>query len=280
MFGYITPDFSSLDDSQKSRFRSLYCGLCRTLRERNGLIGSATLSYDLTFLAILLSALYEPADESGIERCITHPFKRRTYSRNDAFAYVADMNIALAYHKCQDNWLDDHSILSRTEAVLLQRSYNRVLAAYPDQCRAIEEWLDEIHEIEKNPLSGIDAPVNSTGNMLGRLFSYRGDHWAHSLYVIGDGLGRFIYMMDAYEDLPLDLKKGSFNPLKPLYARSDFEQMCRDALLMAVADSTQEFELLPIVQDADLLRNVLYAGIWSKYVQILKKREAESKGAK
>ena len=280
MFGYITPNLPALDETQRARYRSVYCGLCHVLRTRHGLTGTATLSNDLTFLALLLNSLYESEESKGTERCIAHPFKRHAYTFSESFEYAADMNVALAYHKCMDNWLDDRNIVSRGEALLLNNAYARIRLRYPDKCAAIEEWLQEIHRIESEHHSGIDAPVNSTGRMLGELFCWKNDFWAPSLRKIGDGLGRFIYMMDAYEDLPKDVKSGSFNPLKSYRTDENFETMCKDALLMMVADCTQEFEQLPIVQDVDLLRNVLYSGIWSKYTLLQKKKkEADSKGA-
>jgi len=280
VFGYITPNLAALDDDQKKRFRAAYCGLCRTLRQRHGMIGTSTLSYDLTFLAILLTALYEPEEEQGNERCITHPIKKHAYTVSKPFEYAADMNVALAYHKCEDNWLDDHSIISVGEAQLLKRSYRKIAAQYPEKCAAIERWLEEIHRIERDNSGGIDAPVNSTGRMLAGLFCWKEDFWSDSLRIMGDGLGRFIYFMDAYDDLPKDIRHNSFNPLKSYRDNEDFESMCKDALTMMVADCTQEFEQLPIVQDADLLRNVLYSGIWSRYALIQKKKEeAKSKGA-
>ena len=277
MFGYIIPNLSSLDDAQRTRYRSVYCGLCHALRERHGLTGSATLSNDLTFLAMLLNSLYCETEEKSREaRCLTHPLKRHAYVSSPVFEYAADMNVALAYHKCLDNWLDDHNILSRSEALLLKRAYARIAGQYPEKCLAIERWLDEIHQIEAEKQSGLDAPVNSTGRMLGELFRWqRADFWAESLYRVGDGLGRFIYMMDAYDDLPGDARRNRYNPRAEYRAREDFEPMCRDALLMMVADCTQEFEQLPIVQDADILRNILYSGIWSRYVQIQKKKEKQ-----
>lgn len=279
MFGYITPNLSILDDVQRTRYRSMYCGLCRTLRLRHGFSGTLTLSNDLTFLVLLLNSLYEPGEFSGQERCVAHPVKRHNFIVSEPFEYAADMNVALAYHKCMDNWRDDRNILSRSEAAVLQRAYSIVARRYPDKCAAIEGWLDEIHDIEKSNRFGIDIPVNSTGRILGTLFCWKDDFWADSLRKIGDGLGRFIYMMDAYEDLPGDFRRKRFNPLIPYRNDENFEQMCKDALLMMVADCTLEFEKLPIVKDAELLRNILYSGIWSKYRQIQKKKETDSKGA-
>lgn len=280
MFGYIAPNLSILTDLQRARYRSVYCGLCHTLRNRHGLTGSMTLSNDLTFLALLLNSLYESAEKNGSERCIVHPLRSHEFVTSEPFEYAADINVALTYHKCMDNWIDDHSVISRGEVILLQHAYDAVSSRYPDKCAAIEQWIEEVHEIEHSRSAGIDAPVNSTGRILGTLFCWKEDFWADSLRRIGDGLGRFIYMMDAYDDLAKDICHKSFNPLISEHNRDDFEQMCKDALLMMVADSTMEFEQLPIVQDADLLRNILYSGIWSRYGQLQKRKEANKKGAK
>ncbi len=281
MFGYIVANTQALSKERQARFRAIYCGLCRTLRTRHGLAGGATLSYDLTFLAALLNALYEPGERAGRERCPAHPARAHDYVLSPVMDYVADMNVALAYHKCRDNWADEHSLLSAGEGVLLRGAYRRVEASHPDKCRAIEAWLDEIHAIEARKLPEIDPPVNATGRMLGELFVLPGEAmWAEELRAVGDGLGRFVYFMDAYEDLPGDMRHGRFNPLKGLRDREDYEALCRSAMTMMVADAADAFERLPVVLDADILENVLYSGVWSKYVWLQDKRNVHGKGAK
>ena len=276
MFGYIITNADTLSKERQARFRAFYCGLCRRLRQRWGLRGSATLSFDLTFLALLLNALYEPEEETRVERCLPHPLKAHEYVDTEVLDYAADMNVALAYHKCLDNWLDDRSVISVCEARLLKQAYEAISRRYPERCRAIETWLQEIHRIEEARSDNLDLPVNATGRMLGRLFIWRdGDVWADSMRVIGDGLGRFIYLMDAYDDLPEDLRRKRYNPLKFYRERDDFEALCRSALMLSVADATCEFEMLPIVRDADILHNILYSGIWSKYAMIQNKRTSE-----
>ncbi len=279
MFGYIVTNPASLPKERQARFRAVYCGLCRTLRRRHGLKGSATLSYDLTFLALLLNALYEPGEEAGAERCPAHPAKRHEYAASPVMEYVADMNVALAYHKCRDNWIDDRSLASAAEASLLRKAYERVRSAWPRRCRTIEDWLFEIHEIEALKSSEIDPPVNATGSMLGELFVWpdRQD-WAEELRRIGDGLGRFIYFMDAYDDLPADIRRGRYNPLRSLRDGENYEVFCKDAMTMMVADAAEAFERLPVLLDADIIRNVLYSGIWSRYAFLQNKRNAAKKG--
>lgn len=278
MFGYVIISAENLPKERQERFKCLYCGLCRRLRLKYGLRGSATLSFDMTFLALLLNALYEPEERTGEERCLPHPVRRHGYVDTDVLDYAADMNVALAYHKCLDDWRDDKNFISVAEAKLLKRAYDDVSKRYPDRCADIVAWLDEIHAIEAAGDEALDPPVNATGRLLGKLFAWHpGDMWAETLYEIGDGLGRFIYLMDAYDDLPGDVKHGRYNPLKSLSQRPDYEDFCKAALTLSVADATRAFELLPIERDLDILRNILYSGIWTKYALIQKRRASGKK---
>ena len=280
MFGYIVTYPEALPEDRKRRYRAMYCGLCRTLRQRHGLLTSATLSNDLTFLAVLLNGLYEPGETAGRERCVANPAKLHDYVSTPVMDYVSDMNVALAYHKCRDDWRDDRNPLSAGEAALLRKAYRAVEKAHPERCAAIEDWLTRVHEWERDNVLEIDLPVNATGRMLAELFVWpEQDLFSDELRAIGDGLGRFVYFMDAYDDLPRDERRGSYNPLKPLRDREDYEPLCKAALMAMIADAADAFERLPILLDADIIRNVLYTGVWSKYAILQNKRNAKNKGA-
>ena len=85
------------------------------------------------------------------------------------------MNVALAYHKCLDNWHDDRNMLSAAEGRLLKRAYHQVEEAYFGRCEAIVAWLGEIHALESANALEIDLAVNATGRLLGELFVYPGE---------------------------------------------------------------------------------------------------------
>ena len=106
MFGYITADLSSLTDEQKSRYRGCYCGLCHVLGSEYGTVHRLTLNYDLTFLALILSSLYESQETEATARCLAHPLTTHHFWMTDATKYAAAMNIALSYHKMIDDWND------------------------------------------------------------------------------------------------------------------------------------------------------------------------------
>ena len=113
------------------------------------------------------------------------------------------------------------------------------------------------------------------------LFVYREDIWERNLRKMGFFLGKFIYIMDAYEDLPEDLKKGRYNPLRDMYGKDDYEGRMKQILCMMIAESTAEFERLPCLLDVDILRNILYDGVWNRYNKIqMKKSEDQDNGEK
>ena len=273
MFGYVIANCNALDAEQKARFRAMYCGMCKTLGQRYGSLGRFTLSYDMTFVEMLLSALYEPEERSGEAICLPHPLKKHPYVLNPYMDYAADLNVMLAYHKCADNWADDKNPVFGASKLALERAYRRASKLHPKKAEAIERWMREIAEIEKSGCEDIDPPMNRTGEMLGELFVFKSDFYADLLREMGEGLGRFIYFMDAYDDLKKDLKSGSFNPLKPLMNQEGFEELCMESMKMMMADCANAFERLPILKDADLIRNILYSGVWAKYGWIQAQKE-------
>ena len=278
MFGYITPNGKALDEAALEKYRAGYCGVCRQLQQRQGALGRMMLSYDMAFLHALLTSLYEPETVTERARCITHPAKPLPYSVNRFTGYVADMNFALGYHKLRDNWQDDHSLLGGAGSRALQGRYARVAEQHPEQCRTIETELQALAEIERLRNAPIDAAANCFGRILGRIFVPEPDVWQDALYATGAALGRFIYMMDAYEDLPRDKRKGQYNPLLPIADAPDFEARAYDLLTIPMVECTQAFETLPLVEDVETLRNILYAGVWMRYQAIHQTRTRPAKG--
>jgi hypothetical protein len=275
MFGYVTINPAELGERSRNRYQAYYCGMCRTLMHRYGNLGRITLSNDMTFLLVLLSSLYEPEETLSKGRCLPHPIREREYLENELSDYCADMNIALAYHKCRDDWNDEHSLAGRAEAGLLEKAYQQVEGRYPEKCAAIERCLKDIGKLEQENCLEPDAPANLTARMLGEVFVYRGDYWSVPLRTLGEGLGRFIYLMDAYEDLPADLRRKRYNPLAQYAKAPDYETLIKDSLTMVIAECTQAFELLPLVQDVEILRNILYSGVWVRYRQKQEKPKRE-----
>ena len=113
--------------------------------------------------------------------------------------------------------------------------------------------------------------------MLGEIYACKDDIWKDTLRCVGEAVGRFIYLMDAYEDLPADRRLGRFNPLKTMSESADYETLLKDALSLLIAEGAEAFETLPCIQDVDILRNILYSGVWARYAAITARREKKRK---
>ena len=276
MFGFVIADVGAFSEEQLKRYRGAYCGLCRTLQARHGELSRLTLNYDMTFLVLLLNAMYEPEEATGSGRCLPHPAHAREWWKSRFTDYAADMNVALAYHNCMDDWNDDRRILPLAEAKLLKRHYAEIAERWPVQCGAIETCMEEIAALEAEKSTDPDAGANSFARLMGVLFTPEADSlWGGHIRTLGEALGRFIYLMDACVDLERDRQSGSYNPMLAAGwgERSEDDRLM--LLKMLIGECTAEFELLPIVRDADILRNVLYSGVWMQYALQKQKRQKE-----
>lgn len=262
MFGYVRPCLESLDEAQKKRYRAWYCGLCQSLGDRHGFRGRMTLTYDMTFLALLLNSLYEPLEHEDSARCGAHPTKPQPFATSECTEYAADATVLLAYHKLMDDWHDDRKVSRRAMAQALSSAYRAASARRPAVVQAIESGMTDIRAIEQRGDESLDAAANRFGAILGRVFSYREDFWAGELRRMGAWLGKFVYLMDAVMDYDEDLKSGSYNPL---VAAGAVPGDVSEGLRSIAAQAAQSFERLPLEQDIHILRNVMYAGIWGQY---------------
>ena len=266
MFGYITIHKDELKIKDFDKYRSYYCGVCHSLK-KFGFAGQMTLSYDMTFLAILLSSLYEDETEAVKKRCVPHPIKSHYAIVNQYTDYAAAMNVLLTYYKLKDDWNDEKSLKSNTLAGMLSRAYKKARDLYPEQARIIEEAIAKQNAYEKSRGSSIDEAATPTGELLAGVFIMKPDEWKNYLRRMGFFLGKYIYILDAYDDLDKDIKKNNYNPLIPIHKEEGFRDRCKDMLTLMAAESTRAFESLPILDNVDILRNILYSGIWNKFLE-------------
>ena len=138
---------------------------------------------------------------------------------------------------------------------------------YKEKVELIFRYLDELQQYEETGETNIDLVAGSFGKIMSILFTPKDDQWAPILSRMGFFLGKFIYILDAYKDLEKDLKKGSYNPFKSICKDEDFDDRIKQMLTMMMAACSKEFEFLPILDNANILRNILYAGVWTKYYE-------------
>ena len=284
MFGYININQKELSKESRRIYQSYYCGLCQKLKTNCGTKGQMLLSYDLTFLIVLLTGLYELENEQIEFTCPLHPTKKRTAFMNAATDYAADMNLILAYQNLLDDWKDEKSYTKKAFVKILDKDYTRIMSKYPRQVAAVEAFMKKTEEVEKNNETNLDLVAGLTGEMLGEVLCWREDEWSDELRTLGFYMGKFIYLMDAYEDYEEDRKKKSYNPLIQMEKENEqeFNTFCRLLLTSMMSECARSFERLPILLHADILRNILYSGVWSRYeyIQLKKKKQEEKKQKK
>ena len=272
MFGYVVMNKPEIRFKDFDLYRSFYCGLCRELREKYGISGQITLTYDMTFVVVLLSALYEPPTQKGTTRCVIHPVCRQPVRKNAATEYGADMNVLLTYYKCMDDWEDEKKFAALGYGKILQRKNNRLSRRYPEKAEKIRKLLEKLSQMEKAGETDIDKMSGCFGQIMEEIFAWKKDVWEDSLRRMGFYLGKFIYILDAYDDVEKDVKNGNYNPFAEKYIMKGFDEQVRQLLVMMMAQTCREFEKLPIIKYTDILRNILYSGVWCRFEAIARKR--------
>ena len=172
MFGYVVMNKPEIKFKDFDLYRAFYCGLCRELRERYGIPGQITLTYDMTFVILLLSGLYEPPTYRGTTRCIMHPVRKQAVRKNEITEYAADMNVFLAYYKCLDDWKDDRKFIRLAMAKLLERDDRKAETAFRNKTARVVKLLKELSAMEKAGEKDLDKMAEVFRRVLEDLFSF------------------------------------------------------------------------------------------------------------
>ena len=266
MFGYLVCDPLHLDKTNRDLYRQGYCGLCNRLEAAYGNTGRKTLSYDMTFVALLLSAVFNSENITGEEKCPIHPIRKHNYFYNEYFSYAADINILFTYYKHLDDYHDENSSKALKQAQQLEPFVDEIRNKYPEKVKVIEKCLNDITAMEKANVNNPDLPANCFGYLMAEVLDQ-----SEELKHFGFELGRVIYLMDGCVDLSDDLKHGQYNPF--MFIDTDKETVMEAVM----ADCLEEYKRLPVSLYKDILENVLYCGIWLKYDAKYKKGKAHER---
>lgn len=270
MFGYVRINKMDLTFREFETYKAYYCGLCKYLKRNHTEISRLTLNYDITFLIVLLTSVYEPASEVYHEHCIVNPLKEKKHISNEITEYAASMNILLSYYKLKDNVADDGGIKNKLAEIAYRKSFDTALKKYPEKARAIKENLDRLSDLEKSESTNIDEISNTFGNLMAEVFSYKDDEYAQRLKNVGFNIGKYIYILDAFADLDDDIKNKSYNPFISYKDDREALKMRVDKLISMIL-SRLEMNILSLNLNLNktIIENILYSGIYLRYKGIL-----------
>jgi len=294
MFGYVKPLLCPKKPQIQQVYRACYCGLCRAMRRRHGQASTLFLQYDIVFLALLLDAVYE--QDSGQRPCwCLHRCAERgkTYvAANASLYYAADVNVVLAYHKCRDDWADERKIAGLLGAWLLRGSVRRVERERPALAQVVRARLGELHVLEAAGSSGRADPAPT-------------DEWADpfacllaDVAVLAPGvvekevaplrwlfynLGRWIYLIDAWEDRKRDSSRfsvlSSQRVCNPFLDEGVTREDAAFLLYGSLAEAGKALALLPLRRNADLLENIILEGCYAMTEKVLGNAECRVQSA-
>lgn len=271
MFGYVRPSMERLAQEEKDRFSAVYCGLCRTLGERYGTAARFILNYDFAFLALLLA---EPAAPECVHRrCIAHPVQGRSYYvSTEALELCADCSVILAWWQICDG-VQDHGAIKgakyRAASVALQTAYRKARELRPEFDRLTEEHLTSLGKLEKGRCSSMDEAADTFACLLQGIATQVSDPVkARVLEQMFYHLGRWIYLVDAADDLAEDYESGNYNPLICRFglASGQLTEEARAALVVSLDHSIRliaaAFELWDFGVWSAIIRSTVYEGLF------------------
>ena len=267
MFGYVRPVLDRLDEGQRDAYQSAYCGLCHALGKRHGWPARFTLQYDFTFLAILLTA--GEGGDRPCRRCPAHPWRRpRACLAGERLYAAADESLILTYHKLSDD-VDDHGAVAglpyRVVRRLFRRAYRRAAAAQPEFDRQVREGLARLRDLEEQRSPELDRAADAFAGILASAAAVfpEGSPPRRALGELLYHLGRWIYLMDAWDDLDDDRKRGRYNPLDARFQGRAREE--RDYLDTTAAHSRRlagaAANLMELGGWGPVVENILYLGL-------------------
>ncbi len=291
MLGYIVPDKPELKVKEFELYFGYYCGICKSIENRYGQIQRMTLNYDAVFLALIIGNFNSEEIYYTMERCPIHPLKKRLIvCKNDAIDYAADIMLMLAYYKFLDDVQDEGKAKAKAGAFFLRRSYKRLMKYYKEKCNIVESRLKELYRLEKEKCSSLDRVAEPFARLMEEIFVPKGigsNEEEALLRIIGYYTGKWIFLIDAFDDLEDNLKRGTYNPLVYQFAYDaakdsfcDFKNRIKKTveynLMFYLAELAKAWECLGKEKNRGIIDNIIYFGLLRKTEEILSKGNTDN----
>lgn len=281
MLGYIRAHKPEMKFKDYELYKGVYCTLCKSLGKRYGFLSRFILSYDFTFFAMVRMAVRGQCPGFRESHCSFNPAKKCLDCNrdNEDIAYTADVTILMMYHKLRDN-IADSKFLKRFFCRLLmpyvKHLYKKACKRVGDISKVLETQMARQQVIEKNN-GTLDEAADPSAVMLSELLAHNIEcNDMEALRKFGYMVGRWVYITDAVNDCEDDIKDGSFNPLKKRFSDENFKEYCKEMMDLTIGEAILCYKRLKIFRFDDILRNILYDGVYSVTLKVTKGEDAEN----
>lgn len=265
MFGYVRPYREELAAGEQESYQAIYCGLCHVMGRRYGFLSRFFLNYDFAFLAMLLSPA---SNELSLERrrCVACPLKKKAVCSCDrGLETAAGESLILSYWKLRDTVLDGdfrERMTARFLSILLRRGYRKAAADYPEFDRQVRGCLSELRELEQENSPSLDRTADTFARILQAATPRTNDTKERAMRQLLYHVGRWIYLVDAWDDLEEDRAKGSYNPIRARFHGDEVPQeYLRTTLRHSLNLALSAYNLLEFGCWKGVIGNVLCLGL-------------------
>ncbi len=294
MFGYVRIFKPQLKVCEYDAYKAVYCTLCKHLGRIYGIHSRLLLNYDYTFVAMLYMALHQQKISPKRSVCVCNPLKKCLYCTCDAAAFelTSAMTAEMFYYKTVDN-IEDSGFWGRlgwkTVRLIAAPMRKKAMRAYPEMEEVMAEYIKAQLDTEKGEDRSVDAAAEPTAAMLSALAPMLSDDPTDQrvLKDFGYYFGRWIYLIDAFDDIEKDIRKGNFNPFVVRFGLTleDIEKdtalleearlYANECLNMTVARAAAAFELLELGEYAPIFNNIIYLGLGESQRRALREKELQ-----
>lgn len=290
MFGYVKAYKPELKVRDYEQYKAVYCSLCKTLGREYGLFARLTLSYDFTFAALLRLALSGECPGFHKSRCPFNPFaKCNACSGGESdFSFTAAAAVIMMFYKLRDNLRDSgfwKRLVSRLLYPFAAHAHNKAKKHFPLVEEIVARMMEEQAALEGSSCAQIDRAEDPTAKALAALFSLgaQAEDQRRVLDRMGYCVGRWVYLIDAADDLEDDLKSGDYNPYIQAFQMTGEEpdavtaarKAAQESLLLTAAEAVRAYNLLEVRRFDSILRNILEEGLFSVQKQIFEPEAAQ-----
>ncbi|MBK5246954.1 MAG: hypothetical protein JJE49_06800, partial [Peptostreptococcaceae bacterium] len=209
-----------------------------------------------------------------LERCIIHPVKKRAIVYNDAaIDYAADMLVALAYYKFKDDWADEKKVLGALGMVAFNNLHRKITGMYPETCGIINKSIAQLSELEKENCQSMDEAAEPFAQLMKAVFS--GSTLIDEVEIksllgeIGYNVGKWVYLIDAVDDLEKDLEKNQYNPLKGIKDDENYKSRVEFSLICTLENASLALKKLGLEKNKEIIENIIYSGLFRKTESIV-----------
>lgn len=288
MIGYVKAFKPELLVGEYELYRGVYCSLCRSLGRNYSPIAQLFLSYDYALAALVRLAVC--GDKCVFERgrCPYNPLKKCLRCLNrETLDLCSHAIIITVYNKALDN-LHDKGFSSRLLAALIMPvvypMYRKARRRAPEVDGFVREAMLMQSEAEKKG-AVLDEAAHPSAQALGKILSLGSDGGERELLnTLGYMIGRYVYILDAADDLPGDVKRGNFNPfaarageLESESGRAGFAKSVMQMLNLTQSEAVKALGELDIKRFDGILENIIYDGLTACARETLSKYTGENK---